>query len=302
MRPTPRYVPHKQLDMSRWDAALRQCHNRLIYAESIYLNTMAGQWDALIGGDYEILMPLPWKKKWGICYAPVIPFVQQSGVFSKTPVGTAEIRQWLHTASTHIRYGDWSLNHGCALPDAQTHRNYILHLQPVYNEIAAHYRKDLRNNLKQAAKHDLEFRDATRFEDIIDLFANTYARQLPHFHTGHYEAFKKLCGHYASQNRLLAREVLLHGMVLAGAILLKDDRRIYNLLSVNLPEGRRCSANHFLYDALIKELAGQDSWFDFEGSDVPGIASFYENFGSINQPYYSLHINRLPKLLRLLKK
>jgi hypothetical protein len=40
---------------------------------------------------------------------------------------------------------------------------------------------------------------------------------------------------------------------------------------------------------------------DFEGSDHPGIAHFYENFGSINQPYFFYRHNRLPWPLRLLK-
>jgi hypothetical protein len=41
---------------------------------------------------------------------------------------------------------------------------------------------------------------------------------------------------------------------------------------------------------------------DFEGSNIPGIARFYKGFGALPQTYYSLHQNRLPKLLQIFKK
>jgi hypothetical protein len=68
------------------------------------------------------------------------------------------------------------------------------------------------------------------------------------------------------------------------------------------PDGRKKEANHFLLDQVIKEFAGKPLIFDFEGSDVPGIKSFYEKFGAINQPYYSLHFNLLPAPFKWLKR
>jgi hypothetical protein len=50
------------------------------------------------------------------------------------------------------------------------------------------------------------------------------------------------------------------------------------------------------------EYAGTNYILDFEGSDIEGIANFYQQFGSIPQPYYSLSYNHLPWLLRLVKK
>jgi hypothetical protein len=40
---------------------------------------------------------------------------------------------------------------------------------------------------------------------------------------------------------------------------------------------------------------------DFEGSDHPGIAHFYANFGGIDQPYFFYRRNRLPWPIRWLK-
>ena len=68
------------------------------------------------------------------------------------------------------------------------------------------------------------------------------------------------------------------------------------------PLGRKQYAMHFLLDNLFKEYAGTTRLFDFEGSDLAGVKKFYEQFGSINQPYLHWHFNHLPWWLRLIKK
>jgi hypothetical protein len=83
---------------------------------------------------------------------------------------------------------------------------------------------------------------------------------------------------------------------------LKDEKRIYNIASSTLPKGRTLEANHYLFDRLIHEFAGQNLILDFEGSDLPGVARFYEKFGSANQPYFFWKSNRLPAVLRWWKR
>ena len=76
---------------------------------------------------------------------------------------------------------------------------------------------------------------------------------------------------------------------------------MYLLASVTWPEGREQEANHFLLDRLINEFAASDTVLDFEGSDLPGVAHFYRNFGGIDQPYFFYRLNRLPWYIRWMK-
>ncbi|MCG7859753.1 hypothetical protein MD537_22435, partial [Flavihumibacter sediminis] len=82
---------------------------------------------------------------------------------------------------------------------------------------------------------------------------------------------------------------------------LKDSERLYLLANITVPHARKKAANHYLLDQLIREFAGQLSWLDMEGSDLPGIAHFYQNFGAVNEPYYFIAWNDLPFPLRWLK-
>jgi hypothetical protein len=91
------------------------------------------------------------------------------------------------------------------------------------------------------------------------------------------------------------------GVMLSIAIFLKDEKRIYNIMNTTTDAGRDAAANHFLLDNVIREFADQNLLLDFEGSDLPGVKSFYENFGARNQPFNHYHFNRLPFPLKLFR-
>jgi rRNA processing protein Gar1 len=57
-----------------------------------------------------------------------------------------------------------------------------------------------------------------------------------------------------------------------------------------------------LYDKLIEEFSQSSLVLDFEGSDIPGIADFYKSMGPVNQPYFFVKYNELPKLIKKFKK
>ena len=63
-----RFVEHKDIDRPRWDGCVHYANNSLVYAYSWYLDNVSGEeWDALVEGDYESVMPLiPNHKIWGV--------------------------------------------------------------------------------------------------------------------------------------------------------------------------------------------------------------------------------------------
>ena len=102
---------------------------------------------------------------------------------------------------------------------------------------------------------------------------------------------------------LLIRKVDLPGSgLLAIILLLKDSGRLYNIMSTTFPEGRRMEANHFLFEQLIREFANNRLILDFEGSDIEGIARFYQKFGAVNEPYFYLRYNNLAWPIKYLKQ
>ena len=91
----PAYYTNAEIDKQKWDQCIRESNQAVIYAESVYLDYMAGEWDALVYGDYEALMPLCFRKKWGIRYLYQPAFVQQGGIFTSLPINSLLVEGFL---------------------------------------------------------------------------------------------------------------------------------------------------------------------------------------------------------------
>jgi hypothetical protein len=89
---------------------------------------------------------------------------------------------------------------------------------------------------------------------------------------------------------------------LAGAFFITYHKRAVFLFSANTEEGRETRAMYGIIDSFIEENAGKKLILDFEGSNNQDLARFYKSFGGKNFDYPDLRINRLPQIIRWLKK
>ncbi|MES1223696.1 MAG: GNAT family N-acetyltransferase, partial [Bacteroidota bacterium] len=287
------------------DDCIDNADNGLIYAYSFYLDNMAPHWDALVLNDYDAVIPLVWKKKFSIkyCYQP--PFTQQLGLFGN--IKDEELKILFTKITAIVKYGDWLFNHhnkfiGLFYPVIPM-TNLVINLEDGYDNIHRRYKKDLLDNLKRAEKSGISYEAGNDINKTVDLYRSHYANRTAHVKNKDYKNFNSLCLQAGQNNNCLIREVKdNNGNLLASALLLKDKRRIYNMMNTTTEEGRKKEANHFLLDHIIQEFSGQQFLFDFEGSDISSIKKFYEKFGAFDQPYYHWHYNDLPFYLKWIKK
>ena len=293
-------LPSHKIDKQKWDDCLKESSNPFIYASSVYLDYMADNWDGIIGDDYNIIMPVPWRKKFGIQYTYHVPFVQQLGVFGKE-FKQDDINNCIRLMLQNFKYGDYSLNFMNSLKSGKQSNNYMLSLASNYRSTSFFYSDKLKADLTKAASNSLEYIKATA-DEVINLFQQLYTEKIPSLDAGSYTKLRDLSAIKDKESNLITRKIVVGNKVVAAGLLLKDKFRIYNLISCTTPEGRVMHAGHFLYDSLIKEFSQTGLIFDFEGSDIPGVEHFFKSFGAINQPYTKIHFNRLPYFLRLLKR
>ena len=57
------YLTRDKIDINKWDECVNKASNEVIYARGIYLDKICTNWDALVINNYELVMPLPWRKK-----------------------------------------------------------------------------------------------------------------------------------------------------------------------------------------------------------------------------------------------
>jgi hypothetical protein len=303
-----RHVTYNEIDKQKWDDCIRRSVNGLIYTESVYLDTMAAHWDGIVLDDYEAVMPLTWKKKWGIQYVYQPPFMQQGGIFFKKNLSAKTVNSFLAIAVSKFRFAEFTCN---AFNPVKTEKdiqlklrnNFILPLGNGYKKIFSAYDVYIKQRLTRLKKFNLQYKHSNDHEEVIELYQQLYKERMESVTVADFSKFKKLCDFYAKTDRVIVREVYdMENELLASVVLLRDDRRLYNIISCVLPKGKKLLANYFLYNEIIREFASERIILDFEGSDIPGVAYFYSKFAGSNEKYPFIKFNRLPMPIRLLKK
>ena len=296
-------ISSEHIDFVKWDACVQNNENGLIYATSTYLNAMTDNWSGLLINDYQAIMPLPWRKKWGIRYLYTPAFTQQLGLIGQTNVSAIELQK---KVLQFARFGNYLFNDGNApLGDELSFfecNNYIIYLNKSYEEIRSSYKKNFKKNTNKPIHNELNYQKSDEYELAIRSFYQYNSAHILHVHSAEIDCFIKLCSQLFPANILVRKVTNKADELLSIVLLLKDNKRYYNLINYTSAAGRKVEANYFLYDNLFKELAENDLLFDFEGSDLPGVKSFYECMGGLNKPYYLWQFNHLPWPLHLFKK
>lgn len=298
------FLPAEKIDLEKWDRCIVSSSNGLIYGHSFYLSRMARNWAGLVLNDYEAVMPLPWNRKYGFRYLYQPPFTAQLGIFSQGSIDANLTDAFIHLCEKKFSFCEMHLNQWNRFASLPDQANYVLNLYPGYEKIRKGYRKNLIRNLKYAEQQILHYDASSDFHQVITLFGKIYGKRLIHVTPADYLRFFALCADLFEKEMGMVRTVTGNSPqeLLAAGIFLKDGKRIYNIMNVTLPGGRERMANHFLLDRLIKEFSGKELVFDFEGSQIAGIAEFYRRFGSTPEPYPFLRYNHLPFPFRYFKK
>ena len=297
------YIKRSDLNIQKWDACIDAASNGLIYAYSFYLDALCDNWDALVMGDYEAVMPLPWRKKWGITYVYQPFLVAQLGAFGKEMTG-AVLEQFIVAIPKSFSYIDYMLNSKNIFLNTTNNStlrsNYTLKLDKPYTDIYNNYSTNIKRNIKKAFAKGCGIEKSNRLEDVTKLVQqqgniNASKRDFRRFET----LFNLL---YAKDKAVVYSALSPPYETLSAAVFLIHQNRAYYILAGNHPLGKNMGTSHALIDAFIKDYSNQNLVLDFEGSDIKTLALFYRSFGAIEEKYSALKINRLPWPISWLKK
>ena len=292
-----RHLDHSAIDTKKWDATIAECGN--IYAFSWYLDVVHPCWEALVEDDYQAVMPLTGGKKFGIKYLYQPYFVQQLGVFSKTPLSPEKTAEFLQAIPSKYRFAEFRLNESNTLSDnfqgIEYHRNVLLDLNQDYEAIHANYHTNTKRNLAKAEGNNLQLVDTVIPYHVVALFTDNRGALLDKWGDAEYARLTALTNVAVKRKSAFILGVTEKGVgqLLCAAIFMKTDRRITFLFSGLNEEGKQRQAMTYLLDQVIQRYANQSITFDFEGSDDENLARFYLGFGGTETKYPSYTFNRL---------
>lgn len=284
------FLTRKQIDTTAWNQAVDRSSSGLPYAYSWYLDLVTDKkWGALVKGDYKQVCPLPWNRKlMGLPQVYQPPFSQQLGVFG-ADLDWPQQEAFMQAIPRQFQKVHLMLHayDASGLPkNTRWKTNLVLPLNRSYEAIQADFSKSLRKRVRQAST-ELELRAQGSVESLVA------------FYRGELEAKVGLSAKSYQRARQLFQELLNRQMgeiyqvydqkdqLVCTGLFVKTDRRVINLFGASNARGRETYAMHFLLAMLIRRYAGQDLLFDFEGSEIPGVAQFFHSFGAVEQPFFA---------------
>lgn len=299
-----RHLHHSDIDKVWWDAELLRCSNRMWYAQSWVLDITAPKWEALVDDATGAIMPLTWRRKWGINYLFTPYAVQQLGVFAPT-MDDAVSAGMLEAVPERFRYWDIWLNAEMRLQASDgdglhENTNQLLDLGPGIDLLRAAYSEGHRRNLRKARTNDAA-RDIP-VDPFIDLFMRTTGARFGNVPAGADVMLRTLL-RAANERGQCRIPGMCQGKEASAAVcFIQWEGRIILLKSASDERGQEQRAMFHLVDAEIAQRAGSARLLDFAGSNTPSVARFNAGFGARSTVYLRLVRNLLPPPQRWLKR
>lgn len=276
----------------------------MVYGYSWYLDAVTSlpgwKWVGLIladsQGNYQAVLPIPLRRKYGIWIVHQPLFCQFLDVFAPTSVVDASL--FFRALQRKYWYGSifFLRQRPPAAPHTVSHSlaTWLLDLGQPYRIIQASYTADRQRNLRNAQAFGWSTETSTDVEPMLTLFRQHHAGQVPGgVGEWAYDVFRTLVAVLQQHGLATIRYATYEGRTEAGALFVQEGQRIIYLFNAASALGRKENARTLLIDQLIQEKAGTTLWFDFESPEKASIANFYRSFGSKAEPFYSLRWNTL---------
>lgn len=294
-----RFLKRKEVDEQKWNECIAGSSNSLPYAFSWYLDSVGENWDALMLGDYETVMPLVWLRKLGIkcLYQPY--YCQQLGVFGKNMPKQVQ-ENFLNYATKKFSYININLN-----PSTKTiseefklieKKNLMLNLDKEYNLLKKIYSENHSRNIKKAKKAGIVFSEETDLSHFQKFYLENVNRKQENFKSKHEKIFRQLTKMLIGNNSgQMFSAIDKGGKLIAASMIIRHQKRLINIINTSSALGKSAGASHFLFDNIIRKNAETETTLDFEGSSVPSIARFYQGFGAYAEIFYQYHTSIIEK-------
>lgn len=302
-----RVITQKEIDRKRWDDCIKNAINGMVYGFSWYLDIVAEEWHGLVSGDYDYVMPIFPRKKWGINYLYQPFWTQQSGIFSPYQLNEKIVSQFMQAIPKKYKLVQLNLNTLNSvqpIPSFSAFRRKTYHLDLIspYNALYRKFNTNTQRNIKKAHQARLFPDENININQFITFVRDRYTTQVPELKPKDYIRLQrlvsyairygmgKITGVFSEQNELVA-----------VAFIIWSHRKPIFLVSASSDYGKKVSAMFFLVDEFIKKYAENTLTLDFEGSDIDSIARFYNGFGAVPTQYFTIFKNRLPFCIKWLK-
>lgn len=303
----------------KWDAFIMDSPQGNVYMLHGYMGCVVTSWEALVveeEGKWRAVFPFAVEKKWGFCQQAIQPFYTQYWGIAMTSFTakneyeklsfTRKITQSIAEAlpdfcrilyrfspsfsyllpfywkgfSLTVRY-----SYGLHLEDKQLWNDFAPPLQRQIRKaqkagFVCHWGEDEKQLLQTTTQRAQEGKNVTGVKKTHTMVVT----------------LSKICRYLYAQKALCVGEISDEkGRLLAAGVFVPFKNRMIYLAGVSTAEGEKTGAMSLLmWEALQLAQAKNLKTFDFEGSMIENIETFFRKFGATPQTYFEISKHHLP--------
>lgn len=299
------YVSRNLLNVAKYDACIQDSLQSRVYAFSWYLDIVADNWSVLVLNDYEVVMPITWRKKYGIKYIYPPFWTLELGIFSRYELTDCKV--FYNLLFDKFRFVELRLNTQNKFSNPSNFlikkQMQTLELKAGYAEIYDSYRKDRKKDLLKATKATLKEQWHNDIEVLITLFQENVGKRVANIQEKDYQVLKQLL--QVCIDKKVGEMLSVYDakqQLVASGFFLKHQQTATILVSATDFKNRKNGANTFLIDRSIHNYQKDCTIFNFGGSSMQSIANYFLSFGAKSQNYFQIHYKNWPFLLRLFRQ
>ena len=285
---------YQEIDFEKYQHCIDTSVQRNLYVYKEILDELCEEWELLVWGNYEYVMPVPLKKKYGLRFVLMPLFCQQLGVFGKSK--DKEIEQlFLSFLSGNYRVFSYNFNHHNSFTeDLKLKKNYFIEAME-YSGLRKNYFKGRKSTVKTAQYLNFE---RVSLKEVVDFITNNYKGLEKKTDM---QKFLDYLYFLEKKEILLIFGAFKEKQLISLAILISQNNSFALLGLVNDENYRLDNGASFLIDRILKENIHEKT-FDFMGGTIRGIEVFFKSFGSSLQEYPVIEKSRKDLLINLFRK
>ena len=287
-------ILYQNIDFSKYEICVENSVQKNFYARKEILDHLCDTWELLILGDYEYVMPIPIRRKYGVKVVIMPLFCQQLGVFSSETNPSKE-QAFLKFLSANYRVAYYAFNHQNSFVDSlKLRKNYFIE-KTEYTLLRKAYFKGRKSTVKVAQY--LQFKEIPLAEELNFIQNNFKGLEKK----GDLAKFFNYLNFLEVNHQLRIFASYKENSITNAAIIISQDNSFSLLGLINHEDFKQDNGASFLIDKILKDYI-QEKLFNFMGSSIRGIEVFFKSFGSQLQEYAVVENSKLDLVKNIFKK
>jgi hypothetical protein len=165
--------------------------------------------------------------------------------------------------------------------------SYVIQLHDTKEKFRQYYNEGLRRNVKEA-ETNYTISSSEDIQTFLTLCESSYRHRKTKPPSWLAQIITRVMNALIENRSGMITLAFHQGVAIAGILVGWDSDTTYYLIGGRQIGEQGASAHALLLDQAVSEAQARNHKFDFEGSMNPGIANFFQSFGSVPESYWQI--------------